>query len=300
MAGETRPPMMAIYVKQAGSVSYPHHSMSTTRTTLTLGQSLCRRATLQKLALGTANNQCRRHSNWFPHTFTVQRRVLAASRTRLAGWPPPRHFSQSTRASLSAGTQASALDPRGDSQPAAYHGPLTQTFRRLKIFSLASLGLTFTMAPFLFIVESSLPVSARIFLTATAVSTSSISTALVGWCGAPYVVDLRRLTPAENDGMEGIEMTTLTLTLKKLTTRVYDSDFLVATSRPFAKWELPLAIQLPPSKEDVVAAGKAGAPGEEETVAETLNDKGEVIGRWIVTWGEGGTGTCRGTGKVLR
>lgn len=156
------------------------------------------------------------------------------------------------------------------------------------------------MVPFLFIVESSLPVSARIFLTATAISTSSISTALVSWCGAPYVVDLRRLTPAENGGIQGFEMTTLSLTLKRLTTRVYDSDFLVGTSRPFAKWELPLEIQLPPSSEDTIAAGKAGAPGEEETVAETLNDKGEVIGRWIVKWGEGGTGTCRGTGKVLR
>jgi len=182
----------------------------------------------------------------------------------------------------------------------SYHGPLTQTFRRLKIFSLASLGLTFSMVPFLFIVESSLPASARIFLTATAISTSSISTALVGWCGAPYVVDLRRLTPAENRGVEGIEMTTLTLTLKRLTTRVYDSDFLVETSRPFAKWELPLEIQLPPPDEDIITAGKAGAPGEEETVAETLNDKGEVVGRWIVEWGKNGIGSCRGTGKVLR
>jgi len=181
----------------------------------------------------------------------------------------------------------------------AYHGPLTQTFRRLKIFSLASLGLTFTMAPFLFIVESSLPFSARIFLTATAVSTSTISTALVGWCGAPYVVDLRPLTQTGN-GIEGVEMTTLTLTLKKLTTRVYDADFLVETNRPFAKWELPLEIQLPPPEEDAVTAEKAGAPGEEQTVAETLNDRGEVIGRWIVKWGEGGTGSCWGTGKVLR
>ena len=269
--------------------------MSPVCTPLTLGQSLCRRAVLRKFALGTVDDQCRRYSSWLRAGFTAPQ-PLTSPNTIL----PLRQLSHSPRASQSAGAQASTLDPREDNQPVSYHGPLTQTFRRLKIFSLASLGLTFTMAPFLFIVESSLPMSARVFLTATAVSTSSISTALVSWCGAPYVVDLRRLTPAENGGIEGVEMTTLTLTLKKLTTRVYDTDFLVETTRPFAKWELPLAIQLPPPEEDVITAGKAGTLGEEETVAETLNHKGEVIGRWIVKWGERGTGSCRGTGKVLR
>jgi hypothetical protein len=156
------------------------------------------------------------------------------------------------------------------------------------------------MAPFIFIVESSLPMSARIFLAATAISTSGISTALVSWCGAPYVSHLRRLIPAENGGIEGIEMTTLTLTLKKQITRVYDSDFLVETRRPFAKWELAQEIQLPPPSEDALTAAKSGAPGEEETVAETLNEKGEIIGRWIVKWGEAGAGTCQATGRVLR
>ncbi|KAH7928685.1 hypothetical protein BV22DRAFT_1004269 [Leucogyrophana mollusca] len=156
------------------------------------------------------------------------------------------------------------------------------------------------MAPFIFIVESSLPFSARIVLAATALSTSSISTALVGWCGAPYVVDLRRLTPAENGGIEGIEMTTMSLTLNKLITRVYDSDFLVDTKRPFAKWELAESVLLPPAEEDAVSAAKMGAPGQVETVAETMNSKGEVLGRWIVKWGEGGSGSCEGTGKIVR
>jgi hypothetical protein len=277
---------MAVYVKRLVPLYRDVQAMhSTARTTLTL---LCRRTTLRKF---TVDRQC------VLRGFATQRRqVLKATlNPRLAPW------SQSTRPLTSQSADgAHTLDPREDNRPVTYHGPLAQTFRRLKIFSLATLGLTCTMAPFLFIVESSLPMSARVFLTATAISTSTISTALVSWCGAPYVVDLRRLTPAENGGIEGIEMTTLTLTLKKLTTRVYDADFLVETNRPFAKWELPLAIQLPPSDEDNTAAGKAGAPGEEETVAETLNDRGEVIGRWIVKWGEGGTGSCRGTGTVLR
>ncbi|KAG1746355.1 hypothetical protein EDB19DRAFT_1894166 [Suillus lakei] len=157
------------------------------------------------------------------------------------------------------------------------------------------------MTPFIFIVESSLPLSARIVLAATALSTSSISTALVGWSGASYVVDLQRLPPADNGGIEGIEMTTLTLTLKRLVTRVYDADFLVETKRPFAKWELAQSVLLPPSKEDALMAAKGGAPGEEETIAETFNPAtGEIVGRWIVKWENDSAGICHGTGKVVR
>ncbi|KAG0708607.1 hypothetical protein DFH29DRAFT_870749 [Suillus ampliporus] len=156
------------------------------------------------------------------------------------------------------------------------------------------------MTPFIFIVESSLPLPARIVLAATALSTSSISTALVGWSGASYVVDLQRLPPADNGGIEGIEMTTLTLTLKKLVTRVYDADFLVETKRPFAKWELAQSVLLPPPKEDALMAAKGGAQGEEETIAETFNATGEIVGRWIVKWESDGAGTCHGTGKIIR
>ncbi|KAG2153189.1 hypothetical protein DEU56DRAFT_471912 [Suillus clintonianus] len=197
----------------------------------------------------------------------------------------------STKAPSSGGSQT---------EPVPYHGPLTQTFRRLKIFSLSSLGLSCIMTPFIFIVESSLPLSARIVLALTALSTSSISTALVGWSGASYVVDLQRLPPADNGGIEGIEMTTLTITLNKLVTRVYDADFLLETKRPFAKWELAQSFLLPPSNEDALMAAKGGAPGEEETIAETFNAKGEIVGRWIVKWENDSAGTCHGTGKVVR
>ncbi|KIJ15590.1 hypothetical protein PAXINDRAFT_133680 [Paxillus involutus ATCC 200175] len=275
--------------------------MSPALTTLTLGQSLCRRALLQKLVFGTANGQSRHFCGWVTSLGLSSGHRILSTKAALPSVPSPsRWISQSSRASQSAASQASSTAAQQDNEPASYQGPLTQTFRRLKIFSLASLGLTFTMAPFIFIVESSLPMSARIFLAATAISTSGISTALVSWCGAPYVSHLRRLIPAENGGIEGIEMTTLTLTLKKQITRVYDSDFLVETRRPFAKWELAQEIQLPPPSEDALTAAKSGAPGEEETVAETLNEKGEIIGRWIVKWGEAGAGTCQATGRVLR
>lgn len=87
-------------------------------------------------------------------------------------------------------------------------------------------------------------------------------------------------------------MTTLTLTLSPLTTRVYDPAFLCDTTRAFARWELARCVQLPP--EDAVGV----RPGSEETVAETMDGAGNVLGRWIVTWGEDGEGSCRPEGRV--
>lgn len=41
-------------------------------------------------------------------------------------------------------------------------------------------------------------------------------------------------------------------------------------------------------------------PGQEETVAETRDKDGNLLGRWVVTWGENGEGTCREIGSVVR
>lgn len=101
-----------------------------------------------------------------------------------------------------------------------YIGPLALTFQRLKIFSISSFSASCALAPFMFIVESNLPMSARVSLASIAVGTSGISTALVGWCGQPYVITLRYLTPEESGGAEGIEMTTQTLLLRQRVTRV--------------------------------------------------------------------------------
>ncbi|KAH9955036.1 hypothetical protein BC827DRAFT_1101741, partial [Russula dissimulans] len=186
-----------------------------------------------------------------------------------------------------------------------YVGPLTPTFRRLKIFSLSSLALASVLSPFMFIIESSLPFTARAALATAAIGTSSVSTALVAWCGRPYVTILRRLkarTPSttptapthshNENAPAGIELTTLSLTLSPRATRVYDPAFLGDTTRAFARWELARSVQLPP--EDAASV----RPGTEETVAETLNGAGDVLGRWIVTWGENGEGSCRAQGRV--
>lgn len=123
-------------------------------------------------------------------------------------------------------------------------------------------------------------------LAGTFFTTTVISTALVGWTGQPYVTALRR-TP---DGT-GIEMQTVSIKLTPRITTVYDRAFLAPTRRPFASWQLAQNVRM---------AANAPAPGTEETVAETRDEKGTVRGRWVVTWGEGGEGTCRESGKMLR
>lgn len=88
----------------------------------------------------------------------------------------------------------------------------------------------------------------------------------------------------------------MTLALSPRCTRVYDSDFLVETQRPFAKWELAKEVALP-TPED-------GSPlpvaGKEETIAETFDSSGKLIGSWVVKWGTNGEGDCREIGKVER
>ncbi|KAH9944574.1 hypothetical protein B0H21DRAFT_665655, partial [Amylocystis lapponica] len=180
-----------------------------------------------------------------------------------------------------------------------YHGPLATTFRRLKIFSLSSLTLTFALTPFIFIMEttSALPLAGRCSLAAIALATSGVSTALVAWCGKPYVTTLRWLAP-EGNAARGVEMTTLTLGLHERITRVYDTAFLVPTNRPFATWELAEAFHLP-SAEVAQARGEGTLP-REETIAETKDKKGDVVGRWVVKWNEDGAGACREVGRVPR
>ena len=62
--------------------------------------------------------------------------------------------------------------------------------------------------------------TARLALASIAVGTSGLSTGLVAWCGHPYVNSLRYLTPEENEGAEGIEMTTSTILLNPRITKV--------------------------------------------------------------------------------
>ncbi len=207
---------------------------------------------------------------------------------------------------------ASEVNPPKEAQKApaelapedeVYHGPLTTTYRRLKIFSLSTLSLTFAVTPLIFIIEttSSLPVVARFALAGMAMAASGVSTALVAWVGRPYVATLRWLKPegaqAAGSG-NALEMTTYTLAWHQRITTVYDTAFLVPTSRPFATWELAEGFKLP--EDEVERARAEGLIPREETIAETRNKAGEVLGSWVVSWDENGVGTCRQIGKVVR
>jgi hypothetical protein len=77
--------------------------------------------------------------------------------------------------------------------------------------------------------------------------------------------------------------------------QVYDTEFLVNTHRPFAMWELAREVALPPGPEN-----QKPAAGHEETVAQTVDQNGNVLGSWVVRWSENGEGTCHAVGKVQR
>jgi hypothetical protein len=97
---------------------------------------------------------------------------------------------------------------------------MTATFKRLKVFSLSSLSLCTMMAPFMFVIETNLPWSARAFLASTAIGTSGVSTGLIAWAGRSYVTALRCTKSPTNDAIQQLEMTTLTLRLQPRITRV--------------------------------------------------------------------------------
>lgn len=111
-----------------------------------------------------------------------------------------------------------ALNIRED--PFVYDGPLTTPFRRLKIFSLASISLSIGLSPFLFVIESHLPIYARFALAGLALGTSTLSTSLVAWAAKPYVTTMRRCRPNTAGSAEEVEMTTYTLFMSPMTTRV--------------------------------------------------------------------------------
>lgn len=165
-------------------------------------------------------------SSLFRHT-TCFNTKSAISHSPLSLLRRPIHFQRplapqrtlATSSTVAVDDQKSSAVTEPIAKP-AYKGPLALTFRRLKIFSISSFSLSCTLAPFMFIMESNLPISARVALASIAVGTSGISTALVGWCGKPYVSTLRRLNAEENGGAEGLEMTTADLFLQPRITRV--------------------------------------------------------------------------------
>ncbi|KAJ3785126.1 hypothetical protein GGU10DRAFT_355730 [Lentinula aff. detonsa] len=233
------------------------------------------------------------------HRFTNKRTFSVIQQTRNTSASPTQNSNDSRNGFVD------STDPN-----LIYNAPLTSTFRRLKIFSLASLSLSCSLAPLIFVIESQLPFFARSCLAGLAVGTSGVSTGLIAWVGRPYVTTLRRLEP-ENGGAMGLEFTTANWRLQTRITRVYDTSFLTTTDRPFAKWQLANELELP-SLSSSSKATPAATQNLEETVAETFDADGNVLGSWVVTWvspqskSEEGVkagnvlGKCRSVGHIVK
>ncbi|KAF9909639.1 hypothetical protein EC991_008297 [Linnemannia zychae] len=88
-----------------------------------------------------------------------------------------------------------------DSQLSIYEGPFSQTAKRLKLFSVSSLGATIALCPFIFLLDAGISNGMRGGLAVAAVATSGSSTALVQWCLGSYVrkITLPNLTGTAQD-----------------------------------------------------------------------------------------------------
>jgi hypothetical protein len=178
-----------------------------------------------------------------------------------------------------------------------YRGVYTDSYKKLKAFSLSSLALATMVTPLMFLIESSIPAGGRAFLGIAAMSTSSLSTALIAWAGSSYVTHLK-----VDEGGRRLEFTTTTIFLRSVKTIVYDPIFLEENADYFIKVRLRSAIRIPMA--EVERQGVKLEDGQEETVAESLDSSGNVQGWWAVRWrreGDAGfVGECRAVGKVKR
>ncbi|KAF9149077.1 hypothetical protein BG015_009144 [Linnemannia schmuckeri] len=96
-----------------------------------------------------------------------------------------------------------------DSQLSIYEGPFSQTAKRLKLFSVSSLGATIALCPFIFLLDAGISNGMRGGLAVAAVATSGSSTALVQWCLGSYV---RKITLPNSTGLPTEDPTSITVT----------------------------------------------------------------------------------------
>ncbi|CAG8513961.1 12167_t:CDS:2 [Dentiscutata heterogama] len=71
-----------------------------------------------------------------------------------------------------------------DSSNIIYTGPLAQTAKKLKTFSIISLAITFASTPIFFMVDTVMVTSARAIMV---LFCNAASTGLIHWCVSPYV-----------------------------------------------------------------------------------------------------------------
>ncbi|KAG0175251.1 hypothetical protein DFQ30_010340 [Apophysomyces sp. BC1015] len=71
-----------------------------------------------------------------------------------------------------------------------YTGPLSNVAKKLKLFSVTSLGLGAGISPFVFAIDVPVPFVAKAALVGAALVTSAASTGLIQWVMSPYVTKI--------------------------------------------------------------------------------------------------------------
>ncbi|KAG1051990.1 hypothetical protein G6F43_005847 [Rhizopus delemar] len=117
-----------------------------------------------------------------------------------------------------------------------YTGPLANVAKKLKLFSITSLGLGVGISPCVFAIDVPVPFIAKAALVGAAVATSAASTGLIQWVMSPYVTKITVPKQLE-EGQVPKELTihTLSFTAKDHTTTV-PIESIEPASRIFTTW----------------------------------------------------------------
>ncbi|CAG8494619.1 7512_t:CDS:2 [Dentiscutata erythropus] len=100
-----------------------------------------------------------------------------------------------------------------DNSNIIYTGPLAQTAKKLKTFSIITLAITFASTPIFFMVDTAMVSSARVIMVLFLISTSAASTGLIHWCVSPYVSRIyHNLSSKNNHENEKSEKVTTSIT----------------------------------------------------------------------------------------
>ncbi|KAI8640277.1 hypothetical protein BD408DRAFT_348339 [Parasitella parasitica] len=117
-----------------------------------------------------------------------------------------------------------------------YTGPLANVAKKLKLFSITSLGLGCGISPFVFAIDVPVPFIAKAALVGAAVATSAASTGLIQWVMSPYVTKITIPKQVEQGQLpKELTIHTLSFTAKDHATTV-PLDNIEPSSRIFTSW----------------------------------------------------------------
>ncbi|KAI9264788.1 hypothetical protein BY458DRAFT_556720 [Sporodiniella umbellata] len=117
-----------------------------------------------------------------------------------------------------------------------YTGPLANVAKKLKLFSITSLGLGVGISPCVFAIDVPVPFVAKAALVGAAVVTSAASTGLIQWVMSPYVTKITIPEPvAEGELPKELTIHSLSFTAKDHTTTV-PVNSIEPASRIFTTW----------------------------------------------------------------